>query len=133
MNAVKIGQRVIHNDATKTITWTATGRRRVWSGRLHCEVVYSDGEKFWPLARKHEDCTACAAMVSHDDCPRIEPVGDVRETLTTQGNLFDAPAVDNSPSGIAEACQQNLWERESRLRAPRYESPRRAPRREKGR
>lgn len=47
-----------------------TGRRRVWNGSLHCELRKGD-HAHWPFCRPHEDCIACAAMIDHDDCPRV--------------------------------------------------------------
>jgi hypothetical protein len=50
------------------VTALPTGRRRVWNGRLHCELRMGD-IAHWPACRPHEACSACADLRNHDSCP----------------------------------------------------------------
>lgn len=46
----------------------ATGRRCVWSGRLHAELRRGEHTS-WPMCRPHENCVDCAIPRDHDACP----------------------------------------------------------------
>lgn len=52
------------------IEWRPTGRRVVFGeGRMRAEMQ-RDGTRSWMYCRPHEECSACAELDDHDDCPR---------------------------------------------------------------
>lgn len=91
-----------------------TGRRRVWSGQLHCELRKGD-HAHWPFCRPHEDCSACAERLDHDNCPvrtpSYDPVGHVGSASVTLATVPLAcskcgiPWAGDRPRG----CKKGDW------------------------